>query len=108
MTGCGILTLDSLLWIAGCGLLTEIPDCGFLAVEPWLGIPVCGLVAEDSWLWVPGSGLLRTLGSRLLAVDSWLPKVPKWRHQASQITGLGTKSDSSGWQRGAGGSGRSP
>ena len=54
VTGCGILTLDSLLWIAGGDLHTEIPDCGFQAVEARLGMHICGLLMEDPRLWIPG------------------------------------------------------
>ena len=43
LLGCGLLwlwNLDSLLWTAGCGLLTEIPGCGALAWDS-----VCELLA---------------------------------------------------------------
>ena len=52
--GCGILTLDSLLWIPTCDLLTEIPDCGPEAAGTRLVIHVCGLLAAESWLRILG------------------------------------------------------
>ena len=42
-----------LLWTAGCGNPTEIPDGGFLTVWSWLGILACELMAEDAWPWIP-------------------------------------------------------
>ena len=50
ISGCGILSLDSLLWIPACDLLTETPHCGLEVVGTRLVIHVCELLADDSWL----------------------------------------------------------